>query len=183
MSDRFVSLLYFSVELFISMVYAGEANYSVSSSVKWKVPHSLLASEFFRCLQAQWRLLGMDWGTRQLVFTTVIDRWAQESGLQSYWCSACPRFAAWWANKLPPPWSSCCVVCLSMWVRVSVLVGHTCHPEQLNLHLHKHNWTFSVYRGMRVKMFVRLSSSWREIHLCRVLYILDTAQRRAESVI
>lgn len=47
MSDRFVSSLHFSVELFISMVYAAEANHCVSASVKWKVPYSLLASEFF----------------------------------------------------------------------------------------------------------------------------------------
>lgn len=86
MSDRFVSSPHFSVDLFIWMVYAAEANHCVSAGVKWKVPYSLPASEFFRCLQAQWRLLGMDWGTRQLVFTTVIDRWAQESGLRPYWC-------------------------------------------------------------------------------------------------
>lgn len=86
MSHRFVSLLHFSVELFIAMVDAAEENHCISASVKWKVPYSLLASEFFRCLQAQQRLLGMHWGTRQLVFATVIDRWAQESGFQSYRC-------------------------------------------------------------------------------------------------
>lgn len=72
-SERLVSLLHFSVELFISMVYTAEPKHYVSASVKWKVPYSLLASEFVRCLQAQWWLLGIDWGTRQLVFTTVID--------------------------------------------------------------------------------------------------------------
>lgn len=77
---------HFCEELFITIVYATGASHCVSSSVRGKVPYSLLVSEFFRCLQAQWKLLPMDWGTRQLVFTRVIDRWAQESGLWPYWC-------------------------------------------------------------------------------------------------
>lgn len=133
MSDRFVSLLHFSVELFISMVYAAEANHCVSASVKRKVPYSLLESEFFRCLQAQWRLLGMDWGTRQLVFTTVIDRWAPESGLQSYWCLSPALACCLMSNQT----ASCLILllflCAPLCVCVHVygLTVHTCQTEYI----------------------------------------------------
>lgn len=123
MSDRFVSFLHFSVELFIAMVYAAEENRCISGSVKWKVPHSLLASEFFRCLQAQQRLLGMHWGTRRLVFASVIDRWAQESGLQSYWCLSPARPCCLMSNQT----ASCLILLLFLCAFVGV-----CSPLCIN---------------------------------------------------
>ena len=50
MSDRSVSSARSSVQLFISMVYAAVANRRVCAGAKWKVPYSLPASRFFRCL-------------------------------------------------------------------------------------------------------------------------------------
>lgn len=50
MSDRSVSSARSSVELFISMVYAAVGNHRVCAGAKWKVPYSLPASKFFRCL-------------------------------------------------------------------------------------------------------------------------------------
>lgn len=94
-----------------------------------EVEGPLLASEFFWCLQVQWRQLGIDLGTRQLVFTTVIDRWSQGSGLQSYWCLSQLLLAASRAIGLPPAWSCCwvCVhLCLCVCVSVYILTGHTC---------------------------------------------------------
>lgn len=129
-SNRFVSSLHSSLELFISMGYAAEANRHISASVNWKVPYFLPASGFFRCLQAQWRLLRMDWGARQLVFTTVIDRRAQESGLLSFWCLSPGLACSLMSNQT----ASCLMfVCASTWVHCPLLcVDSSCMANYIN---------------------------------------------------
>lgn len=72
-----------------------------SVALKRKVPYSLLASGFFRRVHTRWRRLRMDWGTRLLVFTTVIDRWDLEGCFQPSWCHLAALVAPWWAIRAP----------------------------------------------------------------------------------
>lgn len=155
------------------MVYAAQASRCVSGSVKWKVPYSLLVSEFFRCLQAWWKLLPMDWGARQLVFTSVIDRWAQETGLWPYW----RLFPA-------PTWclmsneTASCLTLMLIYVKhcvsLSALVIHTCRIKHDATAQYVH--ALSVIQRVLSDIFckqTRCGSHWSRSNLFNTPWSID----------
>lgn len=152
----------FSVELFIAAVYAAEAKCSVSACVLRKVPYSLLASGFFRCVQALWKLVGMDWGTRQLVLTSVIDRWAQESGLWPYWhlSPALTWFVMSNETASCPPLLLFCMHLRACVLVFALMVAHTC-------------------RCIWIQYMLGHSVS-RKAHLCRHLDALPPQGKRSD---
>lgn len=152
----------FSVELFIAAVYAAEAKCSVSACVLRKVPYSPLASGFFRCVQALWELVGMDWGTRQLVLTSVIDRWAQESGLWPYWhlSPALTWFVMSNETASCPPLLLFCMHLRACVLVFALMVAHTC-------------------RCIWIQYMLGHSVS-RKAHLCRHLDALPPQGKRSD---